>query len=94
MTRTTEELSIVAVQDVVPASALADKGWSCFKVHGPIDFSVVGVLNSMTQPLASAGISLFAISTFDTDYVLVKKENVEEAIKVLIAFGHSIEAGN
>lgn len=90
ITRTRDELSIVAMQEIIPANIRQEKGWRALKLHGPIAFSEVGVLNSLTKPLAEAGISIFAISTFDTDYVLVKDENISRAIGVLSSAGHSI----
>jgi hypothetical protein len=90
MTRTDEELSIVCADENVPADVRAERGWRCLKVVGPFAFSEVGVLSSLTEPLARAGISLFAISTFDTDYLLVKQENLENARAALSAAGHQV----
>ena len=90
ITRTSDELSIVASEEVIPSDIQQEKGWRALKLHGPIAFSEVGVLNSLTKPLAEAGISIFAISTFDTDYVLVKEENLSRAIDVLSSAGHVI----
>ena len=83
LTRTLDELSIVTLEEYLPQTVAANKGWRAFQVQGPIDFSEVGVLNSLTAPLAKAGISIFAISTYDTDYVLVKEENLMRAIDAL-----------
>ncbi len=90
ITRTSDELSIVASEEVIPSDIQQEKGWRALKLHGPIAFSEVGVLNSLTMPLANAGISIFAISTFDTDYVLVKEENISRAIDALSSAGHVI----
>lgn len=90
ITRTADELSIVCRQEAVPEGIRCEPGWRCLRVAGTIPFPVVGVLASLTTPLAEAGISVFAISTFDTDYLLVKAEDLERAIDVLRRRGHSI----
>src|ERR1700722_11107096 len=78
ITRTAEDLSLVCLQSLVPDGIRCERDWRCFKLAGPIPFTTVGVLASLVQPLAEAGISIFAISTFDTDYVLVKETSVEK----------------
>src|SRR6516164_5669744 len=83
ITRTADELSVVCRQDAVPDGINCERGWRCLRVAGTIPFSVVGVLASLTAPLADAGISVFAISTFDTDYLLVKTEDMGRAVDVL-----------
>ncbi len=90
ITRTADELSVVCHQDAVPEGIPCERGWRCIRVAGTIPFSVVGVLASLTAPLAEAGISVFAISTFDTDYLLVKAEDIETAIDILRRRGHTI----
>ena len=91
--RTRDELSIVCSEDVcpedyMPDAALAERGWLALKLEGPFPFSMTGVLASFLQPLAEARIPIFAISTFDTDYVLVKRENLEQEVVALGAAGH------
>ena len=86
ITRTEEELSIVCEEDAVPSDVKAEKGWRAFKVNGILDFSMTGVLASLLNPLSAAKISIFAISTYDTDYLLVKSEKLSEAIRVLGEF--------
>ena len=86
--RTAEELSIVCDEDRVPDGILAEKGWVALKLEGPFPFSMTGVLASFIQPLADAGIPIFAISTFDTDYGLVKNADLERAQKALNEAGH------
>lgn len=83
--RTKDELSIVCKADQVPMDMLipVEKPWRAFKVEGPLDFSLTGILSSIANPLADAGISIFAISTFDTDYILVKENKFEQAKTVL-----------
>jgi hypothetical protein len=90
ITRTADELSIVCRQDAVAEGILCERGWRCLRVAGTISFSVVGVLASLTAPLAEAGISVFAISTFDTDYLLVKAEAMEKAVEALRGQGHNV----
>lgn len=88
--RSHEELSIVCREDVVPLDVRQEKGWRAFMVEGPLDFGLTGVLAAIAGPLAVAGISIFAISTFHTDYVLVKEDKLEAATKALQAAGHQI----
>ncbi|WP_196807141.1 ACT domain-containing protein [Candidatus Solirubrobacter pratensis] len=83
ITRTPDELSIVCPEEAVPPDTQAEGGWRALKVPGPIPFGQTGVLESIAGPLAQAGISIFAISTYDTDYVLVKAEHVEQALEAL-----------
>lgn len=78
-----EELSLVAPQNVPVASEKSEPGWVCLKVHGPLDFGEIGILAHISTRLAAAGISIFAVSTFDTDYILLKKEHLETAQKTL-----------
>lgn len=90
VTRTDEELSIVCPELQVPEGVVSNRGWKCLKVVGPLDFLLTGILSSLLQPLAEAGISVFSISTFDTDYLLVKTENLSTTASVLSAAGHRI----
>ena len=90
VTRTPRELSIVCATADVPAGVRAEKGWRCFALRGPIAFEETGVLSSIAAPLAAAGIGIFALSTFDTDYVLVKSENAEAARRALESAGHGV----
>lgn len=91
ITRTPDELSIVCLQGAVPEDVPCERGWRGLRVCGPLAFSLVGVLASLLSPLAEAGISVLALSTFDTDYVLVKEETLEQAIQALEMAGHRIE---
>ncbi len=90
LTRTPEELSLVCLQASVPEGVLAERGWRCLQVAGPLDFSLTGVLASLASCLAEAKVSIFAISTYDTDYLLVQAEDLETAIRALRAAGHEI----
>jgi hypothetical protein len=88
LTRTSDELSIVCAKGAIPAGVRCEPGWRALAVAGPLDFGLTGVLASIATPLAEAGISIFAISTFDTDYVLVKHERLEDAVEALRRAGH------
>ncbi len=90
VTRTRDELSIVCPEANVPEGIKSDRGWRCFKVEGPLDLSLTGVLASLANPLADARINIFALSTFDTDYLLVKQERVLQAAEVLRQAGHRL----
>jgi hypothetical protein len=83
ITRTKDELSIVCPEDAVPPDTRAETGWRALVVPGPIPFEQTGVLASIAGPLAVAGISIFAVSTYDTDYVLVREGDVERALAAL-----------
>ena len=92
ITRTADELSIVCEQINVLEGIQCEAGWRCLRVEGPLDFSLTGVLASLLVPLAEAAISIFSISTFDTDYLLVKEDRLARAIDVLSAHGHTISS--
>lgn len=83
VTRTYDELSIVCSEENVPELVKCEKGWRSFKVEGCLDFGLVGVLNSITEPLALAQISVFVMSTYDTDYIMVKEDKLPKAILIL-----------
>ena len=91
ITRAPEELSIVCPQANVSDETKCETGWRCLGVKGPLDFSLTGVVASLAEPLAQAGISIFVVSTYDTDYLLVKEENLERAVAILCEQGHRIE---
>lgn len=88
--RTPAELSIVCAATEVPDDARSEKGWRCFSVAGPIPFEETGVLLSIAAPLAEAGIGIFAVSTFDTDYVLVPGTRLADAVRALESAGHRV----
>ncbi len=90
VTRTGEELSIVTEFSRVPAGVQSQSGWRILKVHGPFVLSEIGVLAALATPLAEGRVSLFAISTFDTDYLLVASEALPAAIAALEGAGHTI----
>ena len=90
-TRTSDELSIVCPAARVPDRTVAEKGWRVLKVKGPFALSEVGVLAALSASLAAAKVSLFAISTFDTDYVLVTEKQLDAAIAALRSAGHRVQ---
>ena len=92
ITRTSDELSIVCLAENVPADLPSPHRWACLKLEGPFPFSQTGVLLSFIEPLSSKGIPIFAISTYDTDYVLIQEEFAEMALKALRAAGHELAA--
>ena len=101
--RTPDELSIVCTEDAnegvcaadrLPDDAQVERGWVALKLEGPFPFSLTGVLASLVQALADARIPIFAISTFDTDYVLIKREHLNQAVVTLAAAGHEKVGGD
>jgi uncharacterized protein len=88
VTRTVDELSIVCLAAQVPAEVHHETDWTCLRLEGPFPFSETGILTSFVQPLSERAIPIFAVSTFDTDYVLVKRAWVEKAVEALQAAGH------
>jgi len=93
ITRTDEELSLVVPESVEIESEKSEPGWACFKVEGPLEFELVGVLAGISSILAEARISIFALSTFDTDYILVKQDQVQAAKEALTSAGYQIHQG-
>lgn len=91
VTRTADELSVVCPQGAAPKGTKCESGWRIFKIEGPLDFALTGILVAVGKPLADAGVSIFAVSTYDTDYVMVKEQNVEKAVRALAAAGHHVE---
>lgn len=88
ITATEDELSIVCPTAAVPADVKCEQPWRAIKVLGPLDFALVGILAGLAEVLARAQISIFAISTFDTDYILLKEPQLERAIAALKQAGH------
>lgn len=91
ISRTAEELSIVCAVANVPPAMPAPQRWACFKLQGPFPFSLTGILLSFIQPLSENAIPIFAVSTYDTDYVLVQEEFCEKALTLLREAGHGLE---
>jgi hypothetical protein len=90
LTRTPDELSIVSRQELVPEEVEAVGGWKSLKVEGKLDFNLVGILSSLTSSLAEAGISVFAISTYDTDYLFIKERDLDRTVAALRKAGHDV----
>jgi hypothetical protein len=90
VTRTPDEVSIVCESARVPEGVRQESGWRCLRVRGPLEFSMVGVLSALAEPLARASIPIFVISTFDTDYLLVGEAHVDRAVAALEGAGHVV----
>lgn len=88
VTRTPDELSLVCPDHAVPEGARAEPGWAVLVLAGPFPFELTGILASVLAPLAAAGVGIFALSTFDTDYVLVRRKQLDAAVAALVAAGH------
>jgi len=91
ISKTADELSIVCSSSLLLGSDISETGWSCIKVLGPLDFSLTGILADISVVLAKAEVSIFAISTFDTDYVLVKSETLPVAKEALQKAGYAFK---
>jgi len=90
ITATDEELSLVCAADPVPRDVTHTAGWRGFKIRGPLDFGLVGILAGISVALAEAGVSIFAISTYDTDYILVRGNQLEAAVTALSTAGYEV----
>lgn len=90
ITRTPDELSIVCCQECIPEQVECERGWRYLKVEGTLEFSLVGILSSLSGALARRGISIFAISTYDTDYILVKENELKRAVAALKSDGYYV----
>ena len=90
VTRTPDELSIVCRQELLPDGYPAQRGLRALAVKGPLEFTAVGILDSLARPLAGAGLSIFVISTYATDYVLIAESSLPQAREVLVAAGHTV----
>ncbi len=88
--RTEQELSLVTDDALVPEGVECERGWTALKVEGPLDFALTGILAALAMPLAEAKIPIFALSTFDTDYILVKSDRLADAIAALKQAGHAV----
>lgn len=90
VTRTPDELSVVCPEGRVPDGIVFQGGWRALGIEGPLDFGLTGVLLAVAAPLAEAGVPIFVVSTYDTDYVLVGEDRLEEAVGTLRAAGHEV----
>jgi len=89
--KTDEELSLVCkTKDAPPETVERDDGWKAFRIQGMLDFSLIGILSELSAILAENDIGIFAVSTYNTDYILVKEENFEQAFTVLAAKGYTV----
>ena len=93
ITRTADELSLVLPEENVQPGWLSEGGWRALKVLGPLDFSLVGILSQLSGTLAAAGVSLFALSTYDTDYILVKETDLATSVRALKSIGCRLTGG-
>ena len=89
ITRTDAELSIVCAEASVPPAVRCEGGWRCLRVRGPLGFGLTGILASLASPLASSGVSIFVISTYDTDYLMVQERDLGRARDALSRAGHT-----
>lgn len=92
VTRTAQEISVVCDEDEAPAGAEVEAGWSCLEVVGPLDFQMVGVLAVLTRCLANAGVSVFVVSTYDTDLILVRERDLMRSMEELTSAGYVFES--
>ena len=89
--KTDEELSLVCKTEDVPLNTTErDDGWKGFRIQGVLDFSLIGILSKLSGILADNRIGIFAVSTYNTDYILVKEENFERALEVLASNGYTV----
>jgi hypothetical protein len=91
VSKSQEELSIVCQASLIPADIKAEKEWRIFKIEGPFSFTQIGILNAVTSVLSENGISLFAVSTFDTDYIMVKCADLDRSIQALRKAEHQVD---
>jgi uncharacterized protein len=90
ISKTADEISILCLEENIPVETKYEGGWRVLKVEGPLDFSLVGILSKISGVLAEQEISIFSVSTYDTDYILVKDCNIERAIEALDREGYEI----
>jgi hypothetical protein len=90
ITKTATELSIVCAEAGIPEEVDAERGWTGFRLAGPLSFDQVGVIASITAPLNAAKVPVFVVSTYDTDYLLIKSDHLESASEALTESGHRI----
>jgi hypothetical protein len=88
--RTPEELSIVCIEQAAPPDVACQRGWRGLQVGGPLDFALIGVLAGLAVPLAEAGVSIFVVSTYDTDYLFVREQQLGAAVSALRCAGHAV----
>jgi hypothetical protein len=91
VTRTPDELSIIVADSRAPTDAKCERGWRLLRVQGSLDFNQVGIIAGLSGALANAGVSIFALSTYDTDYVMVKQADLERAVAALRQAGYAVK---
>lgn len=92
ISKTDEELSLVCSTSLVPKNAIeCENGWKAFRIQGVLDFSLIGILSRISTLLAENNIGIFAVSTYNTDYILTKEENFDKSIKILERNGYVIK---
>jgi uncharacterized protein len=91
VTRTAAELSVVCAEEAIPEEVTSERGWRCIAVEGPLSFELTGIVATLTAPLAEAGIPVFVLSTYDTDYLLVREEHLRSACAALAGAGHAVD---
>ncbi len=90
VSRTRDELSIVCPERNLPRDASCSRGWRILKCEGPLDYTLTGIIASLAEPLADAGVTIFPLATHDTDYVLIKEPQLDLAIQALTGYGHAV----
>src|SRR5437773_10113894 len=90
ISRTRDELSIVCPERNLPQEASCSRGWRYLQCEGPLDYTLTGIIASLAEPLADAGVSIFPLATHDTDYILIKERQLDLAIQALISYGHAV----
>jgi hypothetical protein len=90
VTRSPGEFSIACLEDRIPKTVTCERGWRCLEVVGPFTFETIGVLASLASPLAAAGVPILCLSTYDTDYLLVRESDLQLAEEALRAAGHAV----
>ncbi len=92
ISRTPDELSVVCLETNVPSGIVSEPGWRIFKCEGPLDLALPGIMASLAEPLAEAGVPIFPIATHHTDYILIKEMHLDTAIRALGGYGHAVRA--
>lgn len=92
ITRSTKELSIICAETAVPSGVRCERGWRVMKVENTLNFALTGILVSLAAPLADAGVSIFTVSTYDSQYLMVKEASIELALQILVNAGHEIQS--
>lgn len=90
ISRTNDELSVICRAELVPADVVTSAYWHAIRLRGPFELSLVGILLSVAEPLAAAGVAIMAVATYDTDYVLVRAEQLPRAVEALVRAGHQV----